>query len=287
MKRLLLILIPILIYAQSGTPISTRPDQIKRSVKITSEYLGISDSTLYADLFWLVNWSDLDTTTIADNVDTLKQKLTTLLTYVDQLEGYVNGLEDSLGVLNGKVSTSANQTTIIGHVDGIEGLITTLNGYVDQLEGYVDEIETKLTSLDGKDYATSSKQDVIETTLNSIETLITTLNGYVDGLEGYLDGVETSLTAIDSNTDRNTTGGQGIQTVTTSATALPSQATKVVWLENQNSSGNIYYGFSNGVTISNGRLLSPMTAVKIETDNLSDIYVIANSSLTIRYSYQN
>ena len=239
MKRLLLILIPILIYAQSGVPISTRPDQIKRSVKITSEYLGISDSTLYADLFWLVNWSDLDTTTIADNVDTLKQKLTTLLTYVDQLEGYV------------------------------------------------DEIETKLTSLDGKDYSTSSKQDVIETTLNSIETLITTLNGYVDGLEGYLDGVETSLTAIDSNTDRNTTGGQGTKTVTTSATALPSQATKVVWLENQNSSGNIYYGFSSGVTTSNGRLLSPYTAVKIETDNLSDIYVIANSSLTIRYSYQN
>lgn len=101
------------------------------------------------------------------------------------------------------------------------------------------------------------------------------------------DTTNARLSRLLNNTELNSTGGQGTQSVTTSAAALPSQASKVVWLENQNTSGNIYYGFSSGVTTSNGRLLSPMTAVKIETDNLSDIYVIANSSLTIRYSYQN
>lgn len=45
-----------------------------------------------------------------------------LITFVDQLEGFT---------------------------DGIEGLLTTLNGYVDQLEGFTDGIEGLLTSIDG------------------------------------------------------------------------------------------------------------------------------------------
>lgn len=101
------------------------------------------------------------------------------------------------------------------------------------------------------------------------------------------DTTNARLSRLLNNTELNSTGGQGTQSVTTSAAALPSQASKVVWLQNQNTSGNIYWGFSNGVTTSNGMLLSPNMGVLIETDNLSDIYVIASSTLTIRYVYQN
>lgn len=101
------------------------------------------------------------------------------------------------------------------------------------------------------------------------------------------DTANARLSRLLDNTELNSTGGQGTQSVTSSAAALPSQATKKIWLQNQNSSGNIYWGFSSGVTTSNGMLIAPNMGVLIETDNLSDIYVIASTTITIRYAYQN
>jgi hypothetical protein len=113
--------------------------------------------------------SQIDTTGLATDANqTAMINLLTLLNgYVDQIEGYVDGIETLLGLQ----ATAANQTTIIGHIDGLEGLITTLNGLV----------------------ATAAKQDTTNGHLTTIE-------GYLDQLEGYLDGVETLLTTLSANT---------------------------------------------------------------------------------------
>lgn len=71
-------------------------------------------------------------------------KLDEILLAVDQLEGYIDGVESLLSTLNTYVDG------LEGFTDGLEGLATLLNGYVDQLEGFVDQLEGYLDTVETK-----------------------------------------------------------------------------------------------------------------------------------------
>jgi hypothetical protein len=78
-----------------------------------------------------------------------------VLAAVDQIEGYVDGLETLIGTTNASLTTIAGYVDQIeGYTDGLEGLIgttnstlTTIDGRVDQIEGYVDGLEGLLTTI--------------------------------------------------------------------------------------------------------------------------------------------
>jgi hypothetical protein len=63
--------------------------------------------------------------------------------YVDQMEGYNDGVETLLGTVN------TNLTTLIGHVDGLETLLGTIDGRVDGLEALIGTTNTNLSTLAG------------------------------------------------------------------------------------------------------------------------------------------
>lgn len=152
---------------------------------------------------------------IKTKIDTTNGHLVDLKGMLDQLEGYVDGLETSFATLNGKdFSTSAKQDIEIGHLSDIKdnldsllltdfstaakqdtgnGLLTDIKGMVDQLEGYVDGLESELSTLNSKDFATSAKQDTIISNVDGIEGLITSTNT-------KLDTGNTSTASLDTKT---------------------------------------------------------------------------------------
>lgn len=108
--------------------------------------------------------------------------LLSVLSSVDGLEGFTDGIEGSLTTLNGK--DFATQTTLAA-------ILTAINAQADQTE--TQPISAALLPLPAG-ASTSVKQD--------------TLIGHVDGLEGLLttirdntDGLEATLTNVDINTD--------------------------------------------------------------------------------------
>lgn len=77
--------------------------------------------------------------TIIGHVDGIETALTTLLGYVDGLEGFTDGVETLI------TSTNTLLTTQAGYVDGLETLLTTQAGYLDGVETKLDTVHTDLS----------------------------------------------------------------------------------------------------------------------------------------------
>jgi len=78
----------------------------------------------------------------------------------------------------------------------------------------------------------------------------------------------------------------GTKSVTTTASALASSTpAKHVWIQNE-SGATIYFGGA-GITTSTGLELHSGTGVIIDIDDPSKIYVVASSTVTIRYMIMN
>lgn len=192
----------------------------------------------------LVSLSNL-LTGVQSRQDAQTTLLTAISSSVDQLEGYVDGLEALLATSNtntGNTATSVasidtKTSTIIGHVDGLEGLIGTTNSTLLTIDGHVDTLETLVA-------ATNTKLDTANTNLGTIQTTLSAISGFVDQLEGFVDGIEgllstisTSLTTIIGHVD----GIEGL--LGTSNTNTGNTATSVASLDSKTANN---YGAASG-----------------------------------------
>lgn len=110
----------------------------------------------------------------------------------------------------------------------------------------------------------------------------------VDSSGAVIDTLNVRITGITLNADslfiKPPTGlSSGTKSVTTSASVIATTAdAQEVWIINDNESEVIYFG-GPGVTTSNGVPIYPKTSAVVRTDNISDVYVIASSTITARY----
>lgn len=118
-----------------------------------------------ADLMALVGEVQASPTsnTVLDRLKVLATSLTALQGYVDQLEGYSDGLETLIGTTNSTLTTVSGQlTTLAGYTDGIETLITATNSAMTALQGYTDGLE----ALTGAVTETAPANDTASSGLN-------------------------------------------------------------------------------------------------------------------------
>jgi hypothetical protein len=121
--------------------------------------------TAYQGGIWNIN--DITGTISLPTGAATEATLSSVLSAVDGLEGFTDGIEGLL-------------TQIRDYVDGVEGLLTNIDANTDQLEGFVDGLETLITSTN---------------------SLLTTIRDNADQLEGYLDNVETLITSTNTKLD--------------------------------------------------------------------------------------
>lgn len=130
-------------------------------------------------------------------LDTLHSDIaTTLVGFVDGLEGSVDGLELLISDSNTQLAL------IISDIDTTNTKLTTLHNDVDGLEGSVDGLEGLITS-------SNTKLDTIHgdftglalnASVDGIEGLLTTQAGYLDGLEALIGTTNTNTTGLALNT---------------------------------------------------------------------------------------
>lgn len=99
--------------------------------------------------------------TLSGQMGTLITAVTTLQTYNDGLEGYVDGMETLQTATNAALATiSTTLSNVANYTDGLEGLLTTLSGYTDTLESLTTTVGTKLQTLidDTTDASVTIKQ---------------------------------------------------------------------------------------------------------------------------------
>jgi hypothetical protein len=155
--------------------ILTAVDGVEGKLDTANGYLGSIDTDF--DVALSTRASEATLSTRASEATLLN-----VLGAVDQLEGYVDGVETLVTSSNTKLDTLIAQTDTVESLIGTtNSTLTTIDGRVDQLEGYVDGLETLSTSTNTK--------------LDTVNTNLTTIDGRVDQLEGYVDGVEGNQTS--------------------------------------------------------------------------------------------
>lgn len=165
-------------------------------------------------------------------------------------------------------ATETTTQSILDSVDGIEPLITASNEFLDLIEQNTDTLESLAVSANDK--------------LDTLDTDLTLTNNTLATIDGNIASIDSKLTAPISTTDVSNAGGvQGSLTVTTSAVIAKVGASnlanrKTLTIYN-NSLVTVYWGYTSGLTTSNGTPLFKDQIISFEVGPSTDVYLIAPS----------
>ena len=140
-----------------------------------------------------------------------------IISDIDYPTGSIAAVEDAVNVANTAITSrqdisNSHLSDIKTYVDGLEGILNGINSKdfstettlaqvksnLDDIKLYIDTLETTLNSLNSKDFATQSTLASLNSKDFSTETTLAQVKTNLDDIKLYIDTLETTLNSLNS-----------------------------------------------------------------------------------------
>jgi len=182
--------VPQSLIANADPPIDVKQDGMVTSMQAVVNELGhIAFEKGQGEVF------DGLVKNVGDSTKSLQEKVGDSKTGSTTLFGAVEGVDDDLFSLDGKVDTLDGKVdTLDGKVDTLDGKVDTVDGKVDTLDGKVGgSLSTSTTTLFGAVNGVSTAVAGVNGAIGDVQDVVQTLNGAIGGTT---NGVNTAITSI-------------------------------------------------------------------------------------------